>query len=254
MKYRIRDGTTVTPHGMPWQAALVESPKPKDCLGKPCKATVGCGASIICPNYVISAAHCSYIYETIDVPYNPWQPFRKTPKLVKVAEAEPNDQHLVIGIHDLLNDLGIEYPIESITIHPTYKMNNKPVKPPREESENECDVSLYKLKNPIDFFKVKVAMAIHLPDTRDHLHVGTILTHSGWGLDENGKQPWQLKAANVPLVKAEDCYNQYKRCQESWGTSKVCTGYPDGKYGTGSSDSGGKHFENNSLVRRCCKF
>ena len=49
----------------------------------------------------------------------------------------------------------------------TYKMNNKPVKPPREESENECDVSLYKLKNPIDFFKVKVAMAIHLPDLTD---------------------------------------------------------------------------------------
>ena len=129
-----------------------------------------------------------------------------------MAEAKPSDQHLMIGTHDLFNDLGNEYDIESISIHPTYANNNKPVKPPRRPGENDCDVSLYKLKNPINFSEVTAAMAIHLPDPIDTwLPPGTSMTHSGWGLNEHGAHPEELMAANVPLVKDENCQKRYKQ-------------------------------------------
>merc|ERR1712126_148384 len=116
---------------------------PKDCK-KPCMAFVICGASIICPNYVITAAHCSYNYKKIEA-----TPIKPSYDVI-VAEAKPSDQVVMIGIHDLLKDKGKEYAIESITIHPTFANNNDPVYPPREMGEADCDVSLYKLKTPID--------------------------------------------------------------------------------------------------------
>ena len=138
MNSRIHDGSTVTPHAMPWQAAIMK-PRPKDCK-KPCKAILECGGSILCPNYVISAAHCSYICKTMDATIT-------SPSYeVIVAEAKPRDQHVRIGTHDFVKDLGKEYAIQSITIHPIYyAKNNKPVDPPRRPNKKGVDLSLYKL-------------------------------------------------------------------------------------------------------------
>ena len=59
LDYHIRN--TVTPHGMPWQAALVDNPKQEDCLGKLCKATVEFHHLVQTMSLAPPTAECSYI-------------------------------------------------------------------------------------------------------------------------------------------------------------------------------------------------
>ena len=54
---RIIGGESVRPHAMPWQAAVV----------KRGEIIPRCGATIICPQFVIGAAHCLAKY--IDTPH-----------------------------------------------------------------------------------------------------------------------------------------------------------------------------------------
>ena len=57
IRNRIIGGESVRPHAMPWQAAVVMKGKSRP----------NCGATIICPQFVIGAAHCRAKY--IDRPH-----------------------------------------------------------------------------------------------------------------------------------------------------------------------------------------
>jgi len=233
MKSRILYGETVTPHSMPWQAVLVE-PRTTLCVKWPCNkpATLICGAVIICPKFLLSAAHCSYEYYLHR--YANGTTEKRLDRL-----STPDEQELLIGEHDLANSVGIKYDIKRITVHPKHLKNN-PLKQPIQHREH--DISIYELfqyineeMKPSKPNHRPIAQAIHLPHPQDpNLSSGTKMTISGWGLKETGHGTKKLKATNVRLTTIDKCsYNRRTK-------NIVCTGEgPLTSPGFAPGDSGG---------------
>jgi len=199
---RIVNGKAVSKHAMPWQAILVW------------KGTTGlhCGGSIICPNFIISAAHCSYQKD-------------KTAAITRKYTGEDHD--ILVGEHDLTNPSGTRHAIKTIHVHPEYEAKvviGKPYK------SKDYDVSIYELTRPIEM--KPSSQAIHLPSPGDHkLPVGTMMTTSGWGmLEAGGRTSATLQATKVPLVADHDCKRAYPN---TYTERQQCAGFLD----TGHTDS-----------------
>ena len=106
LRNRIVGGESVRPHAMPWQAAIVKKGKSKP----------QCGATIICSQFVISAAHCNAQY--IDT---------------------PQKLEILIGAHS--------WPVESTTIRKNIKKVHNYRKPynPAARSNFSADKTGFKL-------------------------------------------------------------------------------------------------------------
>jgi len=186
---RIVNGETVVRHTMPWQVALVEKNT----------TILHCGGSIICPKFVISAAHCSFKF--VD-----W-------------EFRPDEHDILVGEHELSNPVSARHAIKKIHPHPEYNATN-----------NDLDVSIYELSQPIEM--TPKVQAVHLPEQSDHdLNEGTVMVVSGWGLlEDGGIFANELQVTKIPIVSDKDCKHAYP---QRFTTHMVCVGYLD----TGQSDS-----------------
>ena len=213
---RIVNGKDVKPHAMPWQIILVWKHT----------TTLHCGGSIICPNFIISAAHCSYQ--------------KKEGTTIITRKFTGEDHDILVGEHDLTRPSGTRHAIKTIHVHPEYEAKVVIGKP---DKSKDYDVSIYELTHPIEM--KPSSQAIHLPNPGDHkLPVGTMMATSGWGrLEFGGATSATLQATKVPLVADHDCKRAYPK---QYTDRQVCAGFLDtGHTDSCSGDSGGKIFEYN---------
>jgi len=205
---RIVGGREVQPpHALPWQAALVLKENPK---------RVACGVTILCPNFVMSAAHC---IET--------EPNSKSGQLL--AET---DWMVVVGVH-IISDKSEE----SRTNH-----NIKRWVPHPDRQKWTYDYALIELQDPIVFRREARPIFLPEPGDQNKLSDSTTLVVSGWGdlKDSAQKGSAKLMYAQVPYVPESKCMGAYKKMLGEGVESTFCAGYIDeGGIDACQGDSGG---------------
>jgi len=185
------------PHSLPWQAGLVSSNNPKD---------LWCGATILCPKFLMTAAHCVNIDQN-----NP----RRTIAVTKYK--------VIVGVHNL------DDAENSMVLHDIKKYHLHPKWTPAAGH----DLTLIELKKPIKL--KKEAMAVYLPDPKDNYFSGGALVVSGWGDTEHcdddcikagmtGKASHVLLVTSLPPVSDSECMRIMKPVDKTINESAMCAG------------------------------
>lgn len=189
---RIVGGTDALKNEHPWRIGMKNS----------LNGGVFCGGSIISPNYIMTAAHCT------------------------AAITAGATVYVTVGDHDIS------------TTTETASQNVKVVEIKQHKSYNsknfDNDISLLRLEQPLNF--TKTIMPVCLPfNYATYLLDGKTMLAGGWGtLTQGGKQPTILQKVELPFLSTVECRKYY-------GTSitdnMVCT-YKPGQ-DTCQGDSGG---------------
>lgn len=201
---RIINGNRTEPNSIPWQVSL---PQP------------GCGGTIICEKFVMTAAHC---VEDID------------PVTKEHIYYEPNEVTVFAEEHNWedQND-HVEHSVKNIHRHQQYKFAC---------IGNSCqlsyDFAILELNKPIDLGASSKARAACLPDASDSSRIfkqGTEFVASGWGRHIGGNDhtyPDKLRHATIS-------WQPNKTCGGNSQKASFCAGKQDGTQGTCHGDSGG---------------
>ena len=189
---RIIDGETADPNSIPWQVRLQAR-------------GYMCGGTIVCPNFVLSAAHC---FDNM------------SPRSVEVFAAE----------HDAHDPYDHEkHEVKQIHRHPRWV---PPGHGPSTTEELDYDYAILELKRPIDLSENSNARAACLPSRSDKDRIfrdGTKFVVSGWGKGSSNK----LHHATISFLP-DHCGPLTKQM--------FCAGEPGRGKGTCSGDSGGDYF------------
>ena len=167
-----------------------------------------CTGTLIAPNYVLSAGHCGSITGGAGVA----SPAAFPPQAVdvRIGSNKPGQ--------------GEDVPVESVTLHPSYLLNDG------------YDISLIKLSSNSTKTPTKVSgsseTALWAPTTLE--------TIAGFGTtEEGGDTPDTLQKAQVPITTDADCATAYDNFDDA---TMICAGYPQGGTDTCQGDSGGPMF------------
>ena len=164
---RIVGGAEVTPHSFPYQVALSASPTTTNLF---------CGGSLISPNYVLTAAHCT-------------------------AGRTNSSLFVVVGEHNLYvaGEGEQYYTVLSILSHPLYNVSNT----------WSNDFSILRLSRPVTLPSPNAGV-VCLPPDPAQTFAGSNLVSSGWGaLQFYGSVSPVLKAANMIGLSNADCQPIY---------------------------------------------
>jgi len=187
---------------MIWQVAIVKSEFPH--------TSIVCGGTIICPKYIMTAAHCSY---------HPSEPRKwRVDELTVVTGTEE------LGVGGLQDS---KYKIEAFVDHPEYVHGRK-----------DYDYSLYEMERPIELLD-KLQMAAYLPtlDDRNSGFKPPRFAISGWGTMKRDTNcyPLELMAAQVEHMSDEFCKSVHK----DWTERMICAGQKEAMDDACTGDGGG---------------
>jgi len=182
-------GKEATPHSIPWQLSV--------------QTTSGfhfCGATILSPNWAVTAAHC------VD---------------------EGDNIRVVAGAHSKRSG-GKKYTVARIYKHKQYNSSNM-----------KNDIAMLQIGGSgMDLSEGSNAMPACLPQKGYEWQTGTQLLVSGWGtLSSGGRSPTNLMQVTVPLVEFSKCARQ-NGMSSSW-RKVLCAGYDAGGKDSCQGDSGG---------------
>jgi secreted trypsin-like serine protease len=166
-----------------------------------------CTGTLITPNWVLTAGHCSNITAgTVASPAS-WP----TPLIsVRVGGVTQND--------------GERLGVSRVVMHPDYLLTSG------------YDISLLQLSGNSTMAPTQVAGA----GERSIWSAGTLETIVGWGVtSEGGSQPDRLQEAQVPITTDAYCAGAYSDFDPR---TMVCAGFPQGGVDTCQGDSGGPMF------------
>jgi trypsin len=210
---RIIGGSEVPPHSLPFQVFI-------DLTGRTDGITI-CGGSLISPNYVLTAAHC-----TKTLP----------PENIKVTVGKHN--------RNIKEDGEQTFTVLSNTVHPQFN-----------SSILDNDFALLKLSTPVNIPLTNSNVGIVcLPTDLSQTFVGTKLTVSGWGTTVTpynfSTDPYSnvLKATSLTGITNDDC-------QKAWGditSNKLCA--RDVSSAACHGDSGGKKINTNGISKKVTSF
>ncbi|XP_037349059.1 enteropeptidase-like [Talpa occidentalis] len=164
-----------------------------------------CGASLVSPDWLVSAAHCVY--------------GRNEP---------PTQWKAILGLHmaSNLSSPHIETRlIDQIIINPHY---NKRVK--------DSDIAMMHLEFKVNY--TDYIQPICLPEENQVFPAGKKCSIAGWGRLSSQAPPADvLQEAEVPLISNEKCQQQMPEYNIT--ENMVCAGYERGGIDTCQGDSGG---------------
>jgi len=206
--HKIVGGCQVQANSMPWQVGLVSSNYLK---------FIWCGGTIICPKYIMSAAHCSYS---------------------NGRKMRPKDVTALVGAHNS-DEIGRvdKHIIKAFHDHQAYLTTS-----------HDYDITVYELEEAISF-KPNFAMAVYLPTIADRkLPDKAKFVVSGWGKTRYYPSCSDeiLNAVEVYHLSDEYCQSAYA----NWGPNgekpvqiterMICAGHKgEGEKDACSGDSGG---------------
>jgi secreted trypsin-like serine protease len=190
---RIIGGTVAVPHSVPFQVGITSAPTGR---------TPYCGGSLISPNYVLTAAHCTVnqIASTF------W---------------------IIVGDHNFqVTGDGEQYYLVSKKLeHPSYNS-------PKSEA---FDYSLLKLSTPVPLPSATAGL-VCIPSDTTQTFAGVSLKISGWGYTKaGGTQSPELMVATITGLSNTVCQSKYP--QETIGSYQLCATFTNTD--TCQGDSGG---------------
>ncbi len=166
-----------------------------------------CTGTLIAPNWVLTAGHCSNITAgTVASPAS-WPAALIN---VRVGGVAQND--------------GEQLGVSRVVMHPDYLLTSG------------YDISLLELSSNSTMAPTPVAGA----GERGIWSAGTLETIVGWGVtSEGGDTPDNLQEAQVPITTDSYCGGAYSDFDPA---TMVCAGFPEGGVDTCQGDSGGPMF------------
>jgi len=194
---KIVGGGEANPNSIPWQVALV----------RPGNRFPFCGGTILCPNFIMTAAHCT--------------------------QSPASRIQVIAGEHDLNVDMSIDnatrHNVRTVNNHPNY--NSQTV---------DYDFSILELSNPIDLAEGSNAKAACMPNkltnpADETFTAGTKFVVSGWGRTDESPLSRVLHHVSVPWVNDATCRRTLQITDRM-----ICAGdVQNGKIDSCQGDSGG---------------
>ncbi len=211
---RIVGGQSAAAGAYPFMVAMIRASESDPNRGQ------FCGASLIAPHWVLTAAHC--LVET------------ENPNGVPTSLTLPANLDLMLGSNRLENPVTRIRALQVI-VHPNY--NGK---------THDYDVALVKLSSNSSLETVQPL----LPSETDLAATNTNARIIGWGDQADGANnyPIDLKEANVPIVDQLICSSNYSRVSETITPRMLCAGFPRGGIDTCQGDSGGPLLVQDTLL------
>jgi len=174
---KIVGGEEAAPHSIPWQVSL----------RRKSDNFHFCGGSVLGPNHVVSAAHCTVIWDS------------------------PDEVVVVAGEHDRSVDEGTEQtvPVSKLTVHESYGS----------PKNFENDIAIWELGEPLEMNDYVAPVALPEPMKQSEGEC----TVSGWGTLHSGDSstPNVLMKVDVPVVEDGRCKIEYPF---SIAESMLCAG------------------------------
>ena len=166
-----------------------------------------CTGTLITPDWVLSAGHCSSVTGTAVATPASWPP-----------------QLINVRVGGVTQSDGETLAVSRVVMHPDYLLTSG------------YDISLLQLSSNSTMAPTQVAGA----GERSSWTAGSLETIVGWGAtEEGGDVPDNLQEAQVPITTDSYCGGAYSDFDAA---TMVCAGFPEGGVDTCQGDSGGPMF------------
>ncbi|XP_070584131.1 transmembrane protease serine 9-like [Erythrolamprus reginae] len=198
---RIVGGSSAQHGQWPWQAKLNYN------------GQHACGATLITPQWLVSAAHCFPKVNDITL-------YEVSLGSIQLQPPPPDVEVRII---------------EQVIKHPDFN----------EEEGSQGDIALIKLNGPVSYSQT--VRPICLPDSSVNFPQGMTCTVTGWGNVHESTSlslPKMLQQVEVPIIGLDNCKCLYRRNPDPEEThtlhsDMMCAGYVEGKKDACQGDSGG---------------